>query len=159
MPTPSLESEFPNPFRGMSPQLGQVQALVPDLDESQLMSMYEQVVEGMQMGDPGRVLELAFSLVDASPWERAYRLILAECLQQLGEYESAGRFYGLALMLDATDALCAYRMGECLGALGHLDDAREAFDTAVKLSWLDPHYADVREAAQAQLDAIVGATE
>lgn len=93
-------------------------------------------------------------LVEHDPWERRYQVGLANALQRLGQWEAAGRFYAQALLSDATDALCAYRAGECLGAMGDLEAAREAFEAAIKLSWLAPEHLAVREAAQARLDQI-----
>ncbi|MBL0422962.1 hypothetical protein JI739_21680 [Ramlibacter sp. AW1] len=93
-------------------------------------------------------------LVQHDPWERRYQVGLAHTLQQLGQWEAAGRFFAQALVSDATDALCAYRAGECLGAMGDLDAARDAFETAIKLSWLSPAHAEVRDAAQARLDQV-----
>lgn len=121
------------------------------LEEAQLAPCYERVRQRLDDGAYAEALDDAFRLVHSEPWERAYHLALGCCLQHLAQFESAARFYGLALLLDATDAHCAYRIGECLDALGHHDDARDAFDAAVKLSWLDTAYAEVRRQAELRL--------
>jgi len=121
------------------------------LDDEQLAACYERVRHHMDEGAYDEAVEDAFQLVHSNPWERAYLLALACCLHHLAQYESAGRFYGLALLLDATDAHCAYRIGECLSALEHPAEAREAYESAVKLSWLDPVYAEVRGEAELRL--------
>ena len=96
---------------------------------------------------------LAF-LVQADPAQRSYQIAFALCLQALGAHEAAGRLYAHALLTDATDALCAYRIGECLGAMQAPDEAREAYDAAIRLSWLSPDLAAVREQAQRRLDEL-----
>lgn len=135
--------------------LGALQAVGPEgldlLDETQLAGCYERVRQQLDDKAYAEALDDAFRLVHSEPWERAYHLTLASCLQHLDQFESAARFYGLALLLDATDAHCAYRIGECLDALDHHDDAREAFESAIKLSWLDAAYAEVRRQAELRL--------
>lgn len=96
--------------------------------------------------------ERAAFLVSQEPWDRRFHMAYAFALQHLGQYESAGRFYSNAYGMDATDAVCALRIGECLGALNEFEEAREAFDAALKLSWKTPEFEDVREKAQGYLD-------
>ncbi len=103
---------------------------------------FEEAVDGAQV------------LVDNEPHNRHYLLALAHGLHHLGQYAGASRFYLIALVLDATDAQCIYRIGECLGALGCLDEARDAFESAIQLSWIDPAYSDVREHARHRLDEL-----
>lgn len=105
-------------------------------------------------GQHAQALEGAAFLVQHDPWQRPHLLALATCLQHLGQYEDAGRFYAQALLMDATDAACAFRIGECLGAMRSLDEAREAFEAAVKLSWLPPGQETVRLRAQERLDLL-----
>ncbi|TFY98099.1 hypothetical protein [Ramlibacter rhizophilus] len=129
------------------------EVLAPEAQEA----TYRRVRAQLEAGSFAEAVDDAFRLVHSNPWERAYHLALAYCLQHLEQHESAGRFYALAFMLDATDALCAYRMGECLGAMEQLPEAREAFEASVKLSWLDRGHAEVRREAElrlAELDAL-----
>ncbi len=99
-------------------------------------------------------VEEAQVLVDNDPMNRHYLLSLALGLHHLGHYAGASRFYLIALVLDATDARCMYRLGECLGAMDCLEEAREAFESTVQLSWIDPAYAEVREHARHRLDEL-----
>jgi len=99
-------------------------------------------------------VDLAWLLVYSDPWDRDATLDLALCLQHLGELESACRFYGIALVIDATDAYCLYRIGECLESLGDLEQARDAYRAAIELSRQDPAYAEVAQQAQRQLDTL-----
>lgn len=96
-------------------------------------------------------------LVKHNPWESRYQFSFALCLHHLRQYEAAGNHYAQALLMNATDAICALRMGECLGALGHLAEAREAFESAVKLSYREAGYADTRELALQRLDTLSAA--
>lgn len=119
--------------------------------DDDLAQRYSSIQDHIERQEWAQALDDGFLLVGANPWERAYQLALGHCLHHLGEYEAAGRMYGLALLLDATDAACAYRVGECLAAMSHLADAREAFETAIKLSVLDPEYGEVRVEAEQRL--------
>lgn len=153
---------IPSPLDAQSPQAlldslstaGLELVLEPTLPAAQMEAMYRRVWQAIQAGDPAAAVDEAFILASNDPWERDYLLALAHCLHHQGDYEQAGHFYGLAFLLDATDALCAYRIGECLGALEEFPEAREAFDAAVRLSWLDPGYAEVRDYAQQRLDEL-----
>lgn len=133
---------------------GVTPAQLAGITGEQLEAIYGLALEDLGQARFGEALDRLTFLVQQDPWERRYQIGLAHALQNLGQWESAGRFYAQALLTDATDAMCAYRCGECLGAMGDLEAAREAFEVAVKLSWIDPPQADVREAAQKRLDQL-----
>lgn len=135
---------------GVTP--AQLRGITPD----ELEAVYSVTLEQLEAGQLDEALEHASLLVSNDPWDRRYHLALALCLQQYGQYDCAARFYAQALAFDATDALATYRIGECLLAMGDLSDAREAFEAAVKLSWLDGVHASVRQAAQQRLDDLNG---
>ena len=135
--------------------------LAPDaqdrLTPAEREAMYERVVAAIEAGDHESALDDALALVAAEPWERQYLLALATCLHHVALYEQAVQIYGLAYLLDATDALCAYRMGECLGALHELDDARDAFESSIRLCALDAlRYSQVRQQAEHRLQELSG---
>lgn len=133
--------------------LAHVRGITPD----ELEAVYSVSLEELEAGQLDEAFEHASLLVTHDPWDRRYHLALALCLQQQGLHDAAARFYAQALALDATDALAAYRIGECLLAMQEFADAREAFESAVKLSWLDARHLAVREAAQQRLDDLNGA--
>jgi tetratricopeptide (TPR) repeat protein len=108
----------------------------------------------MEAGDYAAALELGWLLAYDDPWNREYALDFALCLQHLGELESACRFYSTALLLDATDAYCLFRIGECLQGLDQREDARAVFLTALELAREDPAYAQVGQEAAQRLDAM-----
>ena len=120
----------------------------------ELEAVYALGYADLQAGRLEEALERMAFLVQQDPWERRFHIAFAYCLQRAGQWESAGRFYAQALLMDATDAGCAVRAGECLEAMGALDEAREAYEAAVKLSWLDTAHAPAREDAQAGLDRL-----
>jgi len=122
--------------------------------DADLEQAYRRTYDALAAGRPEEGLADAVFLVSNDPSRRHHLLALANCLQCLGQYEGAGRFYAEALLLDATDATCVYRIGECLGAMGALAEAREAYEDAVRLSWLQPKYVPVREQALRQLDQL-----
>ncbi len=135
-------------FHGVTP------AQMAGITDEQMQAIEFLASDDHAAGRYAEALERWSFLVQHDPWERRYQVGLAHTLQQLGQWESAGRFFAQALLTDATDALCAYRAGECLGAMGDLEAAREAFETAIQLSWLSPAHAEVREAARARLDQV-----
>ena len=153
-PAPFPEAAAPPDLMGALSDIGLEQMLEPDLTPAQRDAMYRRVWQSIQAGDYAGAVDEAFALADSDPWERDYLLALACCLHHLAEYEQAAQMYGLAFLLDATDALCAYRIGECLGALEHWAEAREAFESAIRLSWLAPEQPQVREQAQQRLDEL-----
>lgn len=153
-PSASPRAVPPQDLMGALTDIGLEQMLEPDLTPAQRDAMYRRVWQAIQAGDHAGAVEEAFVLAGSDPWERDYLLALACCLHHLAEYEQAAQMYGLAFLLDATDALCAYRIGECLGALEHWADAREAFESAIRLSWLAPEQPQVRDEAQQRLDEL-----
>ena len=133
---------------------GVTPAQLAGISEAQLEAIYGLAVDDMGAGRLAPALERMSFLVQHQPWERRYQVGLAHALQSVGQWAAAGRFYAQALLTDATDALCAYRSGECLEALGDTEAAREAFETAVALSWIGEGQPELREAALACLDVL-----
>lgn len=76
-------------------------------------------------------------------------------LQTLGQHESAARHYGQAYLMDATDAGCALRMGECLMAMGRTPEAAEAFRASIALSFRNARFDAVRGYAEHHLDQLI----
>lgn len=130
-------------------------AMLHGITPEHLEAVYTLCHDDLMAGRFEEGLRRASFLVRNEPWDRRFHLALAFALQNLEQYESAGQFYGQAFEMDATDAVCALRIGECLGALDALDEAREAFEAAVKLSWRDTDLSEVREMAQGYLDLLV----
>lgn len=138
-------------------QHGATLADLHGISAEELEAVYARGYDAIAAGQWNEALDDMAFVVRHNPWEQRYHFAFALCLHHLRQYEAAGNHYSQALLLDATDAVCAFRLGECLGALGHLSDAREAFETVVKLSYLKAEYADVRAQAQQRLDVLAAA--
>jgi len=124
------------------------------ISADELEAVYAKAYEDLDAERYDEALDDLALLVQQDPWEPRYQFAFALCLQYLGDAEAAGQHYAQSLLMDATNAFCTFRMGECLAALGNLTEARDAFESTVKLSYLKNDYADVRELAQQQLDAL-----
>lgn len=138
-------------YRGVTP--ADMQGISPE----ELEAVYAQVCEDLEAERFDAAFDNAALLARLDPGEPRYQYAFAFCLHQLGDHEAAGRHYAQALLMDATNAFYTFRAGECLVAMGHLADAREAFEATVTLSYLNVEYAEVRELAQQQLDQLANA--
>ena len=137
-------------------QYGVTPALLHGVTDEELEATYQLAYELVMEGRYEKALEYAELLVRMDPAEQRYLFAFALCLHHVGEYASAARYYAEALVLKATDAVCAFRMGECLMAMQDLDNARTAFELCVTLSWLEADWAEVRGLAQQHLDELFG---
>lgn len=136
-------------------QLG-VRLSKPLLQANDRARLHEQVQRAIAQEDYEAALEDAWLLAYDAPWDRDGAIAFATCVQHLGDPEVAARHYAIALLLDERDAYCAYRIGECLGALDLLDEARDAFEAAVEMSWGTPAFQEVREHALQRIDELTG---
>lgn len=155
MATTSIPPDTPELSRAFF-QYGVTPAVLHGVTDEELEATYQVAYELVMEGQYEEALEYAELLVRMDPGEQRYLFAFALCLQHVGEYASAARYYAEALVLKATDAVCAFRMGECLMAMEDLDNARTAFELCVTLSWLDVDCAEVRELAQQHLDELFG---
>ena len=120
----------------------------------ELEAVYDELCTRVAGEEFSSALDLGHFLVTHQPWDTRFVFAFAICLQQLGDVESAARHFSEAFVMDSTNAGCAYRIGECMEALGHPDEAREAFKAALDLSFLGSGLPEIRDAAQARLDAL-----
>lgn len=132
--------------------LGDLHGITPQ----ELEVVYAAAYGALESGNVRQAFDHAAFLVCNDPWDRRFHMIAGVCLQQLGQFDAAYRSYAQALLFEATDAVCLFRLAECLEAMGEQGDARQAFLDVVKLSTGQPDHADVREAAQARLDDMGG---
>lgn len=124
------------------------------MTQDELDAVFVLASEDLQEGRADTAVERLAQLVQFAPGDRRYLWAYATALHRLGQYEPAAKFYGYAMLMDATDALCALRIGECLAAQAQWAEARDAFEAADKLSWLDLKYEQVRHAAETRLDQL-----
>lgn len=123
----------------------------PEPDPAALVKAYQQACERLAQADMDQATVQFEGLVQAAPLEQRFQFGLGLCLQNAGRIADALRHYGVAYVLDASDAACAFRMGECLAAAGLLDDAREAFEAAMALSKLPSNAIEVGQMAETAL--------
>ena len=88
------------------------------------------------------------------PSEPRFHLALAAAMQMQQEYALALSAYAAALLLDANDPEPVYQMAVCLLALDKGADAREALQTAIEMSYLNPEYASTATKANRLLNEI-----
>ena len=133
---------------------GLTSAMAHGITDDELEAVYAQGYEALERGDLDDALGHLSFLVIQQPWDPRFQYSLGLCQQHRGEYASAGSFYANALMLDATDALCAFRMGECLVAQDDREAARDAFEAAIQLSAIGGQQQQVRGFAESALDQL-----
>jgi tetratricopeptide (TPR) repeat protein len=151
---PAASSDLEAQWAQAAGSLGLDAAADPVLEPQVKSALVAQMQALMETGDYAAALEPGWLLAYDDPWNRDHALDFALCLQHLGELESACRFYSTALLLDATDAYCLFRIGECLQGLQQREDARAAFLGALELAREDPAYAQVEQEAAQRLDAM-----
>ena len=151
---PAASSDLEAQWAQAAGSLGLDAAADPVLEQQVKSALVAQMQALMETGDYAAALEPGWLLAYDDPWNRDHALDFALCLQHLGELESACRFYSTALLLDATDAYCLFRIGECLQGLEQREDARAAFLGALELAREDPAYAQVGQEAAQRLDAM-----
>ncbi len=90
-------------------------------------------------------------LVVHDPYDFRFQFGFGLCLHQLGSVTDAFKHYGLAWVLDPSDAACAFRLGECHAAMGDHEAAYEAFQTAIVLCSPPSLRQEIRIACEAAL--------
>lgn len=88
------------------------------------------------------------------PSEPQFHLALAGAMQMQQEFTLALSAYACALLLEAKDPEPVYQMAVCLLALDKGADAREALQTAIEMSYLNPEYSPTAEKANQLLNSI-----
>jgi type III secretion system low calcium response chaperone LcrH/SycD len=150
----NLDLDTPEGIASAFLEHGVTPADLQGMTEEELEAVYAEAVDRIEREEFSEALDLGVFLVTHQPWDRRFHFVFALCLQHLGDYESAARHYSQCYMLDATDAACAYRIGECLEALGQVEEAREAYRSALDLSFAGEGLPELRDAAQSRLDFI-----
>ncbi|EBU8871506.1 CesD/SycD/LcrH family type III secretion system chaperone [Salmonella enterica subsp. enterica serovar Seattle] len=118
-------------------------------------TVYASGYASWQEGDYSRAV-IDFSwLVMAQPWSWRAHIALAGAWMMLKEYTTAINFYGHALMLDASHPEPVYQTGVCLKMMGEPGLAREAFQTAIKMSYADASWSEIRQNAQIMVDTLI----
>jgi Flp pilus assembly protein TadD len=124
------------------------------VDAADIESRYTEATALIGQGRAEEALDLLGRLVMSKPWDRRFWLASAGVLQSAGLHEAAADQYVHAMFLDATDAGCAFHIGECLEAMGERSHAAQAMRDCIKLSRLDPKWGEVAHSAQAALERL-----
>ena len=127
--------------------------------DDDLESLYAVAYGHLADGRAADALDDLLRLVMLDPWDSRFQFAYGLALQLLEQYEAAAQHHAQALLMDATNAGIALRIGECLEAQGELHDAADAMRACIALSWSDPQWHLARahaETALARIDASGG---
>jgi type III secretion system low calcium response chaperone LcrH/SycD len=154
MPEQELDIGTPEGLMDAYLNHGATRASVQGITAEELEAVYAQALEALDEASLDDALQDLVFLVIHQPMDNRFQYSLGFCLQCLGDHTAAAGHYTYAMTLDATDALCALRMGECLLAMDDTVAARDGFEAAIQLSYLNSDDDDVRAQAQALLDTL-----
>ena len=133
---------------------GETLAEMNGVPPKELEALYAQAFDFVEREDFESALDPFVFLVVNNPYDFRFQFGYGLCLHMLGRVEDAAKHYGLAYMLDPSDAGCAFRLGECHVAMGDREAAVEAFETAVALC-NPPHInPEIRMASEAAMHAL-----
>jgi type III secretion system low calcium response chaperone LcrH/SycD len=118
---------------------------------AEIEALYTEAYEHVQREEFDAAIDPLLALVISNPYDFRFQFGYALCLHQLGRTEDAAKHYGLAYVLDPSDAGCAFRLGECLAAMGDREAATEAFESAIALCNPPGPNHEIRVASSAAL--------
>ncbi len=152
-----LQSHAPR-LRGMLKKAPDTDALPGILGQppADLPVFYDVAV---RLCDEGRFEQAIFPAIALTLWhpqEARYAFIAATAMQRLGQFALAMAYFAAAGSADGEGlgSATAFRIGECLEALGRPEEAAQAFDAAVDASRSDADMAHVQHAAQQRSDEL-----
>lgn len=105
-------------------------------------------------GNFSEALPMALRLVLQAPGDPRFAFISATCLQRLKMHAPAASLFGMAAIGTGALPAAAYRMGECLVALGQPDDARQAFSACQELCRSTDRGHDLMQACEQALEQL-----
>lgn len=133
---------------------GETLAEMNGVRQEELETVYNEACERVDLEDfEGALAHLQY-LVVHDPYDFRFQFGFGLCLHQLGSVTDAAKHYGLAWMLDPSDAGCAYRLGECHAAMGDREAAYEAFQTAIALCNPPSLQPEIRMASETALSGL-----
>lgn len=118
-------------------QAGFTLAEARGISHAQCESLYDAVVYLMAQARHGEALSPALVLASHAPADGRFTFAAACCLQATDRHAQAIPLYS-ASILAKPGALAAFRLGECLAAVGMEDEALQCFDSV-------PRHGDVAQ--------------
>ena len=133
---------------------GETLAEIREVAEEQLEATFSAACDLVDSEDFDGAIDHLLSLVIHDPYDHRFQFGYALCLQQLGRFQDAAKHFGLACMLEPDEPATAFRLGECLAALGDRDLAADAFGVAIGLCETPGADAEIRIASEAALQRL-----
>jgi tetratricopeptide (TPR) repeat protein len=122
-----------------------------DITNEGLESLYTLAAQLCDEAQFEHALPICLNLLIHQPRNPRYQFICASCLQRLGQLQEASVLFDYVLQLDATDAAAAYRLGECLDALGDREQAKNKFNLCIDLSYGVFRYRTIQDLARSKI--------
>ena len=130
---------------------GRTLAEIRGITTDELDALYDMAHELCDEGSFHHALPIALQLVLHAPHNPRYGFMAASCLQRQNRPEQALLLFAQTLLLQPEDAAAAYRLGECLLALNHYNEAREILLETVELCRGKERYRKLYDLASERL--------
>lgn len=115
-------------------------------------SLYDIAHTLCNQGDFHHALPIALQLTLHRPTDVRYPFMTGSCLQRLGHFDAAALMYALSMDVDPEYAAAAYRLAECLIAIGKPEEAIPFLHQTIDLCYGDFEKHSLMEMARAKLD-------
>ncbi len=109
---------------------GATPAAMLGLGHEHIDALYTQAYDLLQVGDIENARSVLTTLLQLEPTNERAVYAMAASHQLEGNMKRAAEIYAIFTALDATNPLGYLRVGECLLALGEVQNAYDAFDLA-----------------------------
>lgn len=118
-------------------------------------ALYKIAHDLCDQGDFHHALPIALQLTLHHPVDSRFPFITGSALQRLGYLEPAALMYAMALDVNSEHAAAAYRLGECLIAVGKPEEATPFLSKAIELSYGNFSMCSLMDMAQKKLDELL----
>lgn len=109
----------------------------------EMEQLYNDAYKQYKSGNNSEAMRLFHLLIILNPSQRKYWMGLGASLQLLKKYEDAARCYAIVSFMDACNPYPHYHAFECLSALGHKAEAKNALEVAEKYASTSPFYVNL----------------
>ena len=125
------------------------------LEPRHLEALYAIGHQAYSVGDYDRAIDLFGSLVMLNPHDRRFPMALGSAHQMKGNHERAINYYLMASTHDMMDPVPVFHMGECLIALGQVEQACDCLEFVIRQAQ-DGAVATYRDRALGTLPLLKG---